>query len=143
MEGARTGSLGLNSLFEGKVFPSCPLEANAPAPDCGWAAVFVLAEMDGWYPALSEKSLCDAPTPEKHQVPCPELKTRTAYLVKWGQKGNRKERVVFNMGGCCRWSGQREIFFKLRSEKEGTNLSKPGRRENRLFGKRNRDPLLV
>lgn len=33
LEGARTGSLGLNSLFEGEVFPSCPLDANARAPD--------------------------------------------------------------------------------------------------------------
>lgn len=57
MEDAKTASLGLNSLFEGKVFPSCPLETNTHAPDWDWAAVAVLVEMDLWYPALSEKYL--------------------------------------------------------------------------------------
>jgi hypothetical protein len=65
MEDAKIVSLSLNSLFEGKVFPSCPLETNTHAPDWDWAAVFALAEMDLWYPALSEKYLCVASTPVK------------------------------------------------------------------------------
>lgn len=78
MEDAKIVSLGLNSLFEGKVFPSCPLETNTHAPDRDRAAVFILAEIDLRYPALSEKYLYVASTPEKHQVPCPELKKGTS-----------------------------------------------------------------